>query len=213
MGTASTSVQAVKGSSGSWDNADSYAIDVTTLIYNASDISSAALGGTSLAADIGPGSSYLIKRIVGNIDASVDSGVTAGRDSHGYAFAGLFIDRTDASGVLQNLAAWAPFGSGQAEAASGLKRWLWRRYWHLGDASANASDHDIVFPPYSASWMSYQATVLDCRAKARVTWEERLFLMYAVTGGSAATVATANFTVLFTRNLRMFAYPMMRNNR
>lgn len=204
---------------GSWQ----VATDTIPLIVNSLDISNVSgTGGETLAAVVGGGSSYLIKRIVGDIHVDMYQGVAS--DSHCLCFAGIFTDRVTENGVLANASAWIPFaGAGDTAAdklsaqGSQLKRWLWRRTWHLGNPApigVMGSTVDNITPPYGNGWSSKAASTLDSKSKARVTWEERLFMMFAVIGLSPN--AATSFTTAaahFLPNLRMFATPTWGDNR
>lgn len=202
-----------------WDNG--VASEFSSFIFNNDDAggASALAAYTPLAGVIGPGSSLLIKRIVGDIDISAYQ--VAGDDSHGFAAFGIFVDRTDAVGNLANINAWQMFGNSgtlpQQTAAAMQKRWMFRRFWHLGNASGLAtSGADQVTPPYTASWHGgglYSSGHIDCKVKARVSVEERLWYTFQVTGASIGCAPGTHFSAQFTQNMRIFATPTTYRNR
>lgn len=180
-------------------------IDAAPIIPDGLDVSGFAPGGfaatgtAGLAGVVGPGSSYLIKRIVGSIYASV-SPANFSLEAIPCA-AALFVDRVDSAGVLNNIAAWDLFAAGAS-----AKRWLWRRTWML-QAQAGTTN---PFPGTNAGYGSLrEGTHCDSKVKARVTYEERLFIAFEV---QAPTGMEPN-VIDFRHNLRLFAYPTMRDNR
>lgn len=204
--------------------ASAQTIDAVPLIGSSLDLPQTinTLSGTSpvstLAAAIGPGSSYLVKRIVGDVDAALHQ--TQTEDSHAWAAFAIWVDRVDDLGVLQNLNAWQFFNevSGPVAGAgviSSLKRWLFRRAWHLGNSASTVANRDAVFPPYSASWYgsNQTGTHIDMKVKARVSPGERLFAGFFLRGGSGGVVSGTQSNCYFNYNLRLFAQPTTYDNR
>lgn len=145
------------------------------------------LAGT-LATVTRPG--HLIKRIVGSVFVNSNS------VNECYAVFGIIVDRTDNTGALANLAAWSPFAENSVQ-----KRWLFRRVWRLG---TNGSPGGAVLTNNAEYGSMREGTQVDSKMKARLGYEERLFLIMGVQNGSAAAAVSVTFTPL----LRMFAKPL-----
>jgi hypothetical protein len=156
-------------------------------------------GGTAASLALTLNRGYLVKRIVGQCFARSVDGVTG---LQRLAFFGIFTDRVDASGTLLNVTAWNPFKEDSIR-----KRWLFRRSWILEGSGAAAGP-----APYYANWHYgdvRSGAHIDCKAKARITYEERLFMIFALTNiASAAAVA-----VRFDPQLRLFAQPFSGGSR
>lgn len=188
-------------------------LDASPIIDNSLDLppfgSSAGAVTGGLVGVVGPGSAFLVKRIVGNIDVCALQGQAF--DSHGHAFYGIFVDRVDNNGALQNLAAWTPNAAGNER-----KRWLFRRWWHLSNFSSTVLNADKIVTMTSANQMpSLNCNgFIDVKVKARVSYEERLFQVCAALPGSVPIAAGTEFrTSFYVKNLRMFAKPLMADNR
>lgn len=168
-----------------------------------------------LAAAVGPGNSYLIKRIVGDIDISLEQ--NAEDDSHAFVGLSFFVDRVDNAGALQNIAAWQFFETGNGVGVlATLKRWLFRRMFHLGNSASTVIGADKVFPPYSTGWIAngmMSGGHIDIRGKARVSPQERLFMGIHLLTGSAGVAEGISSTVQVSHNLRLFAKPTLYDNR
>lgn len=159
--------------------------------------------------------SYVLKRIVGQLHCALRQG---GNPTTSFVLtaevrAGLFVDRVDDTGVLQNLNAWDPF-----QESAKQKRWLWQRSWVLNDSVATASiggDY-YDFPNSNAEYNSALSNGnIDWKGGARVTYEERPFLMVATKCVDRTTgdLSRSNSNVVVAYNLRILGKPSSRNNR
>lgn len=145
-------------------------------------------------------SAYLTKRIVGSVFAwSNEAG--AGAQAR-YAFFGIIVDRVTSTGVLANAAAWNPFGEDSQQ-----KRWLFRRVWRLQGSGAFGAE--ALMSSNSQCGSVKDGPSIDCKMKARVTYEERLFGIFAVQNEAANSATNTQFAW----SLRMFATPIQRDNR
>lgn len=178
-------------------------VTATPIIYgNLDEPADATIlgGGTIASLGLTITQGYLVKRICGKIFASSEE-AAAGAQRR-YAFSGLIVDRTDQNGGLANIAAWNPFSEDSVQ-----KRWLWRRTWALEGSGAFGA-------PALLSSNNQMGSVLDgphcdCKSKARVTYQERLFLINAVQNGPGNSATNTKFVW----HLRMFASPIQRDNR
>lgn len=137
---------------------------------------------------------HLIKRIVGHCFVGSDSNTSC------FATFGIIVDRTDNTGALANLAAWSPFAENSSQ-----KRWLFRRTWALG-TGINGGTALTRNTNYGSMREGAQ---IDSKMKARLSYEERLFLIMAVQNGPDAAAVNVTFTPL----LRLFAKPITGDNR
>lgn len=176
-------------------------LNTSPVIANSFDVPAdvTVLGAGQLGNALGQG--YMVKRVVGKVFAE-SSEAAAGGDG-GLFFAGLFVDRTNQDGTLSNIAAWNPFDS-----QSSQKRWLWRRVWRLWGSGAFG-----VPTAFSTNYGASGGSVLDgphldCKMKARVTWQERLFFAVAI-----QSITNGVKNGIFRWNLRLFANPIKADNR
>lgn len=173
-------------------------------------LSSSTPGGIGIAIRTG----YLLKRVVGQLHIGMaQEDVPEGGTGLVLAEvrAGLFVDRVDETGSLQNLNAWDPFTESAKQ-----KRWLWQRSWILQNKVLGAtSTRNYDFPATNAEYNGALSNAnIDWKGGARATYEERLFMMVAVRplwiiegiGDNAGHISV-------TYNLRMLGKPISRNNR
>lgn len=180
------------------DNWDQPPNEATMAVQGSRGLLAAALGG-----------GYLVKRIVGSIFASVSTGDSEDFIHRGFIVsAGIFTDRTDTNGNLLNAAAWNPFIDAAAQ-----KRWLWRRVWRLGGHWEPVPGNDLItWPTNNTQYGSLrEGTHIDSKVKARVTYEERLFLGIWATNCYPTEIHGGYVDVCF--NLRMFAKQLRADNR
>lgn len=153
-------------------------------------------------------SGYVTKRIVGSIFCHV-AGVW---DSAGImCFAGIVVRRVTQTGAILDLADLNPFGAGTP--GTNQIRWLWRRSWRLSPFQAIGGPatqaQDTPYPSSNARYGSIrEGTFLDCKAKAHVEYQNRLFLVKATLNTTAAAQDT-----FWNSALRLYASPMKTYNR
>ena len=159
----------------------------------------AALASTTGMLSVALGGAYMLKRVVGKVFAE-SSEAAAGGDGAVF-FAGLAVDRVSSTGVVP-IANWNPFTENTAQ-----KRWLWRRTWRLWGSGAFG-----VPTAFSTNYLSGQSVLdgphIDCKMKARVTFQERLFMVFAMQSLSAGVK-----NGLFRWHLRIFGNPIKADNR
>jgi hypothetical protein len=163
----------------------------------ANEITLAGATAASLALTTRPG--FMVKRIVGSIFCqSTDTG-----GQQRLATFGIITDRVTPNGTLANIAAWDPFKEDSVQ-----KRWLFRRTWLL---EGNTVGTTVPFSSNRSYGSLREGTYIDSKVKARVSYEERLFLIYSVQAapGSSGTATSTQFLP----QLRMYANPFTGNNR
>jgi len=138
---------------------------------------------------------WTLKRLVGQLF------VRAVGSNPVVAFAGLVKTPVSETGVFTDLAAWNPFSESSIQ-----RRWMFRRFWFLGRESDTNP-----WPRTNAQYGSLrEGTHVDSKVKARVEFNERLFLVLGAQHPSGtAAVATAEFFW----NLRIFANMWQGGNR
>lgn len=164
-----------------------------------------AVGG---ALSLATQNAVLIKRVVGSIFV----GFTADDNSDvtdAIVAAGIFWDRTDFAGADQNYHAWHPLAPNAYQ-----KRWMWYRTWMLSNPANDATTGDSLgFPFTNAEYGSIrEGTHLDCKGKARIGYEEMLYLAIGVQK-YAGFEGSNNGTINAFWNLRTFGAPSLRTTR
>lgn len=165
--------------------------------------------GTSTLQQLGTGSialaafqSIFLKRIVGKIHV----GCIQGPNDDVWAIhvkCGIFVDRVKEDGSLANLDAWQLFNENGTQ-----KRWMWRRSWVIGNTS-NPGDYNPpgpLWPQTNAGYGSIQdGPHVDCKVKARVGYEERLFFTIQAIPVFFASVSPGTGTAfMYTTDFRVF---------
>lgn len=166
-------------------------------------------GGASGGLALATRQSFTIQRIVGKVHVAAEF---PGDTANWAAFAvkcGIFVDRVDNTGVLQNLAAWDQFGE-----SSKQKRFLWQRSWMLQNNFPLAVV-STQYPVNNASYGSLQdGPNVDIKVKARISYEERLFFLISVEMAQLGTSPTATeFAITLWKDFRALLKPTSRNNR
>lgn len=173
---------------------------------------------------------YIPRRIVGRISAGIQVDNYIGTDWGGsWAYTsltppnihihfGIFVDRVDQLGVLQNLAAWNPFDDSSLQ-----KRWLFERDWWLNSHVAydawkagqfsGSFTAGVPYHPDKTEDYGYlaQSGTVDIKPKVKVGYEERLFQQWTfqwVNQGDATTGWAQNLTVETTSRFRIFGTPI-----
>lgn len=174
---------------------------------------------------------YIPRRIVGYADAYIASptptilallagGWPQSVGSQVDIHFGIFIDRVNEAGQLENLSAWNPFID-----SSNQKRWLFERLWSLeedwvyeawkaviasnGPDVANANQ---AFPPgFPRRTIDYnylgRSSRIDIKPRAKVGFEERLFTQFAYRWVNPENGA-ANVIIGNASRFRMFGTPI-----
>lgn len=153
-----------------------------------------ALGSAGTLKSQAESGAYILKRIVGSIFVR-HLGTSVGQEVQ--AFAGIVKDDTLLDGSV-DVTDWNPFGEdGQR------KRWLWRRAWMLNSSGiVNGPASPITWPSNNVQYGSMkEGSHIDCKMKASVKWEERLFWIFGVIPSDGIVT---NPTVQFTPHIRIF---------
>lgn len=153
---------------------------------------------------------FLTKRIVGTCHAAIAQGA----DSdvvNALVGVGIYVDRVDQAGVPQNALAWNPFDEGGKQ-----KRWLWQRHWILTNSANGPIDQTTDFPHSNAEYGDIRSGPhVDCKAKARVSYEEGLFITCWARAVEwiNGVEDPDNTDILIWFNLRMFGTIIRAGNR
>lgn len=182
--------------------------DVSNIIvgdepFNQTTSTSYAIAG---GLTLGLGTDFVTNRIVGKIHIGVEQDQNSSVAAV-LVKAGIFVDRTDESGGLTNLAAW-----GILEEHSTQKRWLWRKSWLFSNQDCSVATAP-VYPPSTGFYGSIaDGGNVDVKVKARVSYEERLWLIVECiaqwTNGGEVPVNVHSLT-----DFRVLARRVARNNR
>lgn len=190
------------------------AADVTPLIaFNADRPPTPTNVGFDVTLNDVTGGGYLIKRIVGSVFAGAPQVAIIGEEPAidcarqlETAFA-IWVDRNvDELGQPHEVEDWDPFTS-----AAMRKRFLFRRVWRLTNGAgliATGSDPAaelLDFPHSNAEYGSIrEATHVDVKVKARVSYEERLFMGFFLRPVPGTSSATQTMLMYGATNLRLF---------
>lgn len=168
-------------------------------------------GGLTLAL----GTDYILNRIVGKLFVSfIPDNQT--NISSALVKAGIFIDRVNANGADANSLGGLADAWGMFNESSVQKRWLWRRSWQLSNTAYSNPLQGGIFPVSNVYCGSaIDGPNLDCKAKARVTYQERLFLRVEAKANWFAGFPeeSADGALNFVPDIRILAKPVRRNNR
>jgi len=191
---------------------DAPTIVSTTLVdgnvpYNESTVPTASSNAGGIALQTRQG--FQVKRIVGSVfiagaESSLSSVATA------IVTAGIFVERVDQDGTLQNFQAWNPCLQDSQQ-----KRWLWQRSWLIGNAAyETGTDGSFDTPHSNAEYGDIRSGPhVDVKVGARVGYEEALF--FCLSGFSVSDIGQLEglFSVTAFAKLRVFGKGASYTNR
>lgn len=196
-------------------NPDTIAIVAGSGPYNIETFAATAQAEGGLWAGLNQG--LLIQRIVGKIHVAWirDPLTTGDRWLSAIVKAGIYVDETDPLGLPQNNSGADRrllFGS----AATRL-RWLWRRSWVVGEQYPAGTAAELNVAQWPASNSSYGSVVdgpnLDVKVKARVAYEQNLFLTIQTSGLEVQGTPEDPGHISYITDLRVLAKPIRSNPR
>lgn len=152
---------------------------------------------------------YSIKRIVGKVYVGAIQATSVTTDIILYGVrAAIFVDKVDAAGVPQNLAAWNSFG---ANVGASQKRYLWKRQWVLKNDEITSVNGLYDAPLSNTEYGSvHEGGHIDVKVGARVSFEERLFFFIEAFALWQLDLGENGGSIAYETDLRVYARPVQR---